>query len=93
MRLSTLLVLVGSAASTLSLTYKSADISSLLVEEGEGKTYKDLTGKTSPLETMYIEYCNAAFCWLIKAILSQPCVQWNELGQNSSVDSRNLYCD
>jgi len=34
------------------LTYKSADISSLLVEEAAGKTYKDLNGNTAKLETI-----------------------------------------
>jgi len=52
MRFFSWLLLASSLAPTWALTYHSADISSLLVEEGEGKSYKDLTGKTSPLETI-----------------------------------------
>ena len=34
------------------LKYKAADISSLLVDEGEGKTWSDLNGNTGKVETM-----------------------------------------
>lgn len=52
MRFTSLLLLATSLSSVVGLTYHSADISSLLVEEGEGKSYKDASGKTAPLETM-----------------------------------------
>jgi len=55
MHLSSLLLIVSSLTFALSLTYHSADISSLLVEEGEGKTYKNLNGSTAPLETILSE--------------------------------------
>ena len=48
----TLLFFAALTAHVAALTYKSADISSLLVEEAAGKTYKDLNGNTAKLETM-----------------------------------------
>lgn len=52
MRFFSWLLVANSLASTWALTYHSADISSLLVEENEGKTYKNLNGNTAPLETI-----------------------------------------
>lgn len=37
------------------LTYKGADISSLIMLENEGKTFKTTAGKTEPLESMAIK--------------------------------------
>jgi arabinogalactan endo-1,4-beta-galactosidase len=48
----TLLFFAGLTAHVAALTYKSADISSLLVEEAAGKSYKDLNGNTAKLETI-----------------------------------------
>ncbi|EPS38618.1 hypothetical protein H072_7620 [Dactylellina haptotyla CBS 200.50] len=52
MWLSTLLTTAGllSATFTNALTYKGADISSLLMLEGQGKTFKWTDGSTQPLE-------------------------------------------
>ena len=36
------------------LTYKGADISSLIMLENQGKTFKTTAGVTQPLEGMYI---------------------------------------
>jgi arabinogalactan endo-1,4-beta-galactosidase len=39
------------------LTYKGADISSLIMLENQGKTFKTTAGATQPLEGMYILHC------------------------------------
>jgi len=78
MRVSSLLFLATSLVATYGLTYHSADISSLLVEESEGKTYKDSSGKTAPLETMYL-ITSLRRLWLICCVY-QSCWEWNEFG-------------
>jgi hypothetical protein len=52
MHLTNLLLIANAISYGLALTYRSADISSLLVEEGEGKSYKDVNGKSALLENM-----------------------------------------
>lgn len=49
-----LLVVAGLLSSTsyASLTYKGADISSLLLLEGQGQTYKTTSGTTEKLEVI-----------------------------------------
>jgi arabinogalactan endo-1,4-beta-galactosidase len=45
-------VLLFHSLATASLTYRGADISSLLIEEGAGIRYKNLNGQTQPLENI-----------------------------------------
>lgn len=40
------------SATRAALTYKGVDWSSLLIDEGEGKTFKTTSGSTEPLETI-----------------------------------------
>ncbi|EME84383.1 glycoside hydrolase family 53 protein [Pseudocercospora fijiensis CIRAD86] len=46
------LIVLASRIANAALTYKGVDWSSLLVEEGAGKTYKNTAGSTQPLETV-----------------------------------------
>lgn len=52
MKLSCLALLPLTTLSTAALTYRGADISSLLVEEDDGVAYKNLNGETQALETI-----------------------------------------
>lgn len=62
MRLSSLLLLLASSLlpSSLALTYKAADFTSLPLVESSGKTYSD-NGSTKPFETILASHgCNTA---------------------------------